>query len=277
MDQIKHVSFSAFPVNGVFSHAYIVWGGSEGDRTALSEKLASAIVCGNSGRKPCLTCVHCQKAARHIHPDIISIDRNQENRIIQIDQVRALREDASVMPNEAEKKVYIIKHAEALNLPAQNAMLKLLEEPPESASFILVAENPAALLPTVRSRCMEVSADGQDAAPVTEENAQVIAFYTALTGGAFCLTEFSFAAEKLGKNEFLDFINDATAFMTARLRDGLFGGESLLTSEYLMKIIRVLDRAKEYFGLNVSLGHIAGMICAELLEGAGDTRAASQF
>lgn len=276
MDQIKHISFLAFPVNGVFSHAYIIWGGSERDRTELSEKLASAIVCGSSGKRPCLSCAHCQKSLRHIHPDIISVDRNQENRLIQIDQIRALREDASVMPNEAEKKVYIIKHAEAINIPAQNAMLKLLEEPPGSASFILVAENPAALLPTVRSRCFEIPADGQDAAPVSEENAEVIAFYAALTGGPLRLTEFSFAAEKLEKNEFLDFINDAKAFMTARLRDSLCGGKSALTSEYLMKTIRVLDRAKEYFELNVGLGHIAGMICAELLEGAGDARVPPQ-
>lgn len=268
--QNKSASYSEFPVNGVYSHAYIVWGGNERDRTDFSDRLAAAVVCGSSGKRPCLSCVHCKKASRHIHPDIISIDRNQENRLIQVDQIRALREDASVMPNDAERKVYIINHADTMNIPAQNAILKLLEEPPGRAGFILVTENPAALLPTVRSRCVEVSADGQDSAPACEESAEVAAFYGALTGGPLQLTEFSFFVEKLEKNKFLDFINSAKVFITARLRDSL-SGESTLTSEYLMKTIRVLDRAKEYFISNVGLGHIAGMICAELME-ADDIR-----
>ena len=68
-------------------------------------------------------------------------------------QVRALRADAYIRPNEAERKVYILENAQTMNASAQNAMLKLLEEGPAYAAFLLLTDNAAALLPTVRSRC----------------------------------------------------------------------------------------------------------------------------
>ena len=70
-----------------------------------------------------------------------------------MDQVRALRTDAYVRPNEAERKVYLLERADRMNASAQNAMLKLLEDGPAYAVFFLLAENGSALLPTVRSRC----------------------------------------------------------------------------------------------------------------------------
>ena len=68
-------------------------------------------------------------------------------------QIRALRADAYIRPNEAGRKVYLLERAHTMNPSAQNAMLKLLEEGPPYAAFLLLTENAAALLPTVRSRC----------------------------------------------------------------------------------------------------------------------------
>ncbi len=248
-----------------YSHAYIIWGGSEADRTAFADNLAQAIICSGSGQKPCMACAHCAKSSRHIHPDIIAIDRTPDTRAIYVDQIRALREDAVIMPNEAQTKVYIIGHAGSMNVSAQNAILKLLEEPPESSRFILITENPAELLPTVRSRCVERAADSLDLKEPAQTRDDVIAFYAALTGSPLKLTEYSFVLEKQDRNEFIDFVDGAKAFLVLKMKDCLQEIEITLSPEYLMKAVTVLDRAKEYFENNVSLGHISGMICAELI------------
>ena len=86
-----------------------------------------------------------------------------------MDTVRSIAAGAVVVPNEGRRKVYIIEDADTMNTQAQNALLKLLEEPPESVAFILCAANPALLLPTVRSRCELIrinsdAAEGDEAA-----------------------------------------------------------------------------------------------------------------
>ena len=93
--------------SAAYSHAYIVWGGSADGRARQANKLAMAMICEGRGDKPCGSCVHCEKALRGIHPDIITYEHDQKSRTIYVDQIRALREDAVIMPNEAAKKVYI--------------------------------------------------------------------------------------------------------------------------------------------------------------------------
>ena len=244
-------------------HAVIVWGGSEEDRNADAYELARAIVCSAPEDRPCQKCPHCLKSARGIHPDIMIVDRLADKQNILVDQIRSVREDAVVLPNEAEKKAYIIRHAGLMNQQAQNAFLKVLEEPPGSASFILAAENPGSLLPTVRSRCVERMSRRQDV--TIPDGKLVTAFEEALSGGAVKLNALSYQLEKLDRNSFLDFIDGAAALLIRRLRDAMAGGKSDLGAEYLMKGIEVFARAKQYYYSNVGLVHISGMICAELM------------
>lgn len=260
---------------GNLPHATIVWGGSESDRNADAYLMAQAAVCSGDGEKPCFRCAHCAKSSRRSHPDIIIVDRPADARAIQVEQSRALKEDAFVLPNEAAVKVYIIHHADAMNEQAQNAILKLLEEPPESSRFILVAENPARLLPTVRSRCAErmsghrSSLKTADVSDQANETAQ--AFFEALAEGGLKMCAFSFVLDKLDKTGFIEFIAAARALLEEKLRaaarhDGSVASVDGLTPAYLIKAVDVLARAKEYFDTNVGLVHIAGMICSELTD-----------
>ena len=103
-----------------------------------AEKLAAAAVCSGVGARPCGKCRDCRKAAEHVHPDIITVsrlldDKGRPKREIGVDQIRDVIADAQVLPNEAARKVYIIDRAETMNAAAQNAALKLLEEPPAGA------------------------------------------------------------------------------------------------------------------------------------------------
>lgn len=134
------------------SHAYILTGGSALSRAAFARQLARAYVC-ESASPPCGVCRHCEKAAKGVHPDISVLSPAEGKREIVAEQTRQLRTDAYIRPNEASRKVYIVDPADAMNPTAQNTLLKVLEEGPPYAAFLLTAAQPGALLETIRSRC----------------------------------------------------------------------------------------------------------------------------
>ena len=121
--------------NKNLSHAYIITARAE-EGFAKAMELAAAMLCEGDGEKrPCGVCRHCKKSLRGIHPDVMLItrpldDKGKMKKEIQVEQIRSMVSTALIMPNEAEKKVYIIRDAGAMNATAQNALLKLLEEPP---------------------------------------------------------------------------------------------------------------------------------------------------
>ena len=147
------------------SHAYILSGPAGSGKRTLAGLLAAALVCTGGGERPCLSCPGCRKALAGIHPDIVRA--GDDGKDISVAQVRQLRADAYIRPNEADRKVYILEKAQTMNPSAQNAMLKLLEEGPAYAAFLLLTDNAAALLPTVRSRCELLPLS-----PVTEAEAE---------------------------------------------------------------------------------------------------------
>ena len=100
-----------------------------------------------------------------IHPDVISV-RDAEHKELSADTVRAMRADAFIRPNEGARKIYIFEDCTILTEKDQNILLKLVEEGPAYAAFFFCAENPAALLQTIRSRCAEVKL-----APAAQERA----------------------------------------------------------------------------------------------------------
>jgi len=140
-------------VNGRrFFHACIISGGPGTGKHTLAEWLAAAAICKSSTERPCGRCHACQKLPAH--PDIIRLERKSAE--VKVEDIRALRSEMYLRPNEAERRVIIIEEAEALNISAQNTLLNLLEEPPTGVLFILETENEQLLLPTVSSRCVSL-------------------------------------------------------------------------------------------------------------------------
>ena len=124
------------------SHAYIVSSASEEEGLKQAVTLASKMLCSGMGKKPCGVCRDCRKIKAGVHPDLGFVrrsldDKGNKKRDIQVDQIRDMGADAYVLPNEANGKVYIIEEAETMNESAQNAALKLFEEPPDGVHFIL--------------------------------------------------------------------------------------------------------------------------------------------
>ncbi len=153
---------------GHLSHAYIISGPPGSGRHTLANLIAQMLVCSApEGQRPCGHCSNCKKAAAHIHPDIISVPALMENgKRLNPARAREYHSDAYIAPNEARRKVYLFEQAGELSEAVQNVLLKLIEEGPPYAAFLLVVEHSGQLLPTVCSRCEELKLT-----PVSQEEA----------------------------------------------------------------------------------------------------------
>lgn len=147
--------------SGRFPHALIIEGEEGIGKKTLAKDIACALVCrGND--KPCGECSQCKKAIAAIHPDISEYIPAGTANSFHVDTVRNIIIDAYVQPNEADYKIYILANAHCMNQNAQNALLKILEEPPKYVVFILTTNSKSALLSTVLSRSVCVSLEGVD-------------------------------------------------------------------------------------------------------------------
>jgi len=137
---------------GRTSHFYLISGPAGSGKKTLARLLSAAILCQNP-EKPCMGCTACRKAMADTHPDLITVT-DPEHKNVAVKIVRQIRDEMFVRPNEADKKIYIFP--QELGTEGQNALLKVLEEPPSYGVFMLLTDNPETVLPTVRSRCTEL-------------------------------------------------------------------------------------------------------------------------
>jgi DNA polymerase III subunit delta' len=103
----------------------------------------------------CGICRSCDRIGRSLHVDVLAVEPD-ERASIKIDVVREVLERTGYRPFEGQRRVVIIRDADTLEVAAQNALLKSLEEPPPATVFVLTTAVPSALLPTVQSRCMRL-------------------------------------------------------------------------------------------------------------------------
>ena len=141
--------------NNHFSHCYILEGPSGSGKKTLAKLLSAAMECQSSGELPCGQCPSCRKALKNEHPDIITVD--SDTATIPIRLIRDMQADAYILPNEGKRKIYLLPRAQDMQAPAQNALLKLLEEPPAYCAFILMTDSMEKLLETVRSRAVTLT------------------------------------------------------------------------------------------------------------------------
>lgn len=138
---------------GRLSHFYLLSGPQGAGKHTLARLLAAAALC-REAEKPCLRCSACRKVMADTHPDFISVvDPDHKN--VPVKLVREIRDDMFIRPNEGDRKIYMFP--QELGIEGQNALLKVLEEPPSYGIFILLTDNAEKILPTVRSRCTELA------------------------------------------------------------------------------------------------------------------------
>ncbi|MFC1886045.1 DNA polymerase III subunit delta' [Thermodesulfobacteriota bacterium] len=107
-----------------------------------------------TGFGPCLNCRSCRKIQTTSHPDIIHVQPSGS--FIKVDQIRVLCRTLSLKPYEAKQRVVIISGAHTMNPSAANALLKVLEEPPDQTTLLLIALTASGLIPTIVSRCQQI-------------------------------------------------------------------------------------------------------------------------
>ena len=145
---------------GRVSHFYLISGPEGSGKRTLARLLSAAILCRET-ETPCMGCTACRKVMANTHPDVITVS-DPDHKNVAVKLVRQVRDEMFIRPNEADRKIYIFP--QELGLEGQNALLKILEEPPGYGVFILLSDNPERLLPTVRSRATELRLQALDAA-----------------------------------------------------------------------------------------------------------------
>ena len=253
-------------------HACLISAADMSTAMAEARRLASAALCEGSGKKPCGLCRHCRKAGTGIHPDIIHIarltdDKGKQKKQISVDQVRAMSADACMLPNEAARKVYIIEDADSMNPPAQNAALKLLEEPPLGAMFMLCCTNAMQLLPTVRSRCAEFNLGGAVKEKAEEKSGLAAAYIKAVAAGDdAALLRWCTQNEGLDNAAATAFIEETRELLTDMLCEREKSRD--LERAEMMRLCTLMDKCTEYLRFNVGVKHIFGLLAVDSIAGS---------
>ncbi|WP_341504067.1 DNA polymerase III subunit delta' [Gallaecimonas sp. GXIMD4217] len=146
--------FGHWQAQGRLAHAYLLSGPRGLGKAQLAEAMAARFLC-KAPQGPCGHCHPCQLLAAGTHPDLhqLAPDGSQ----IKVDAVRALLGPVYERAQLGGAKVVIITQAEAMNVNAANALLKSLEEPPRDTHWLLLCRSPGRLLPTILSRCQQLT------------------------------------------------------------------------------------------------------------------------
>ena len=180
------------------AHAYIVEGSRGSGKRMLAEAAANFLLCREmTGGESCGRCRDCLQFASGNHPDVIYVQPSKKTGY-GVDDIRemVLRE-LEIRPYQSRYKIYIIEAAESMTVPAQNVLLKTIEEPPAYALFFLLTENKDRLLETVLSRCIRLQLQPLSPAEMREflkrhgraEREDLIAFAEGSPGRLLQLTD----------------------------------------------------------------------------------------
>lgn len=216
--------------NGKAAHAFLVDGPAGSGKSTLALEIAAARSCERRGDVgyplPCGTCSACKRIYSGNFPDLKILEKPKDRATIGVDAVKLFREDMFLSATEAECKIYVIKNAETMTPEAQNALLKVLEEPPSTLIIILLADGCDRILTTIKSRTLYIamarfsedklrshllsmSAEARELSRTSPERLDgIIMSADGRLGPAMKLSEKKFADEnELIRKETLDFIS----------------------------------------------------------------------
>jgi DNA polymerase III subunit delta' len=142
---------------GRLHHAYLFVGPEGVGKRTVALSLARALHCSDQPGDFCGQCANCARIQAGNHPDVRVIGPLPDKKEISIQQIREIEKELNFRSFSGGRKIAIIDPATLMNLAAQNALLKTLEEPPQDSVLILIASNSGGLLPTLRSRCLRLS------------------------------------------------------------------------------------------------------------------------
>lgn len=225
-------SISVAVNSGKLSHALILEGSDDESRFLAATEIASAIMCEGENR-PCGVCSHCLKCSKGIHPDLHIVEKADDSAMIKVDAIRALKTTALLFPNEAKKSVFIIRQANLMNPQAQNALLKIFEEPAPHLCFILTCPSKGAFLDTIISRATIYSL-GEEIIEQTAGDNKADSLASELIVTLACENEFSFIKKTAVFQKDKKLFSSVISAMIPIARDALViksGGKDLLVED----------------------------------------------
>lgn len=266
---------------GNFPHGVLVECENEQDGVDLARYIANCLVCRGE-KRPCLKCPDCLKAEKGGHPDIFETDGIKgKSKNFTVDAVREIRSNAFIVPNESDKKIYILKNGQNMNEQAQNALLKILEEPPTYVFFIIVTTSRSAMLETVLSRVQTYSVLSDEIEISEKEENAVKEFVDALLSvDELKLMKATAVFQK--NNQFAksvltllsEVFRDALVKKSGYTREMHFPEQvnalcMALTSKSLLQLVSVCDRLIESIDRNCNNNLLLVRMCYEFKEAIG--------
>ena len=145
---------------GNVPHAFLIGGPSGSGKSILAKEISAALNCENrystSHSLPCGVCNNCKRVREGNFTDVKILEKKKDKASVGVLEIKDFREDMFLSATESESKIYIIDDAECMTVEAQNALLKVLEEPPSGVIIILLAKECDRILTTIKSRTQYV-------------------------------------------------------------------------------------------------------------------------
>lgn len=266
---------------GNFPHGVLVECQNTTEGEDFARFIANTLVC-TGDNKPCSVCSDCIKAQGKGHPDIFITDGIKgKSKNFTVDAVREIRSNAFIVPNESDKKIYILKNGQNMNEQAQNALLKILEEPPTYVFFIIVTTSRSTMLETVLSRVQTYSILSDEIKISEKEENAVKHFVNALLSvDELKLMEATAVFQK--NNQFAksvimllsEVFRDALVKKSGYTREMHFPEQvnalcMALTSKSLLQLVSVCDKLIEAVDRNCNNNLLLVRMCYEFKEAIG--------
>lgn len=266
---------------GTFPHGVLIECQNEADGEELARFTANCLLCQDEN-KPCGECSPCKKYQKGGHPDVFETDGTKgKSKSFTVDSVREIRSNAFIVPNESDKKIYILKNGQNMNEQAQNALLKILEEPPSYVYFIIVTTSKSTMLETVLSRVCVYSLVSSEAEISEKEEQAVKNFVNALLS----IDELSLMEETAAFQKNSQFARSVLVLLAEILRDALVKKSGFcrdfrfpdevnalcgsLTSKSLMKLEQVCGELTDSIDRNCNNNLLVVRMCYEFKRAMG--------
>ncbi len=242
-------------------------------RNSAAKEIIKAVMCSSGGMRPCGKCINCIKAEQEIHPDVYHVQILDKKQAVGVGEIRRMISECYIKPNEASGKVCLI--TDKMTAEAQNALLKILEEPPQNVQFIIAVQMSSSLLQTVLSRSVVFRLD-ENGSQVNDSQAHEIAAEIAAAIPKNMELPLMIATGKLVSDKQLTkrVLEILSEILSRALEEKYFPEkaspsyvadiERTLRKRSIVKLIEVVSKAQTMLSQNCNINLLVTWLCANI-------------